>query len=231
MNDPTLSDPRSKHPYTIRTQLRDRALIKSVVNALNEFMWFRGILQKLMGSLGHEGKSKRELLSVVHELEAQIRQATKRGSELRGLEYPPQNQSATRRVRKEAAANLASIQPPDGRITQANEIRARAEELTLNGLGDTPVLKRAQIERIIQAEFEISRDRAQSFATKAVRRLDPGNPLRRTHKVPIARRVNAAQIDEFRRLHEIGMQINDISKALGANARTIRIHLKKHQSG
>jgi hypothetical protein len=109
--------------------------------------------------------------------------------------------------------------------------RQRAEELVgvevPDGRGGWRVLTRAEIETALIVEFRIPRNSAQSAATKAVKRIDPDNASRRTHKTPVARRIDDTLRNEMQRLSREGIGVREIALRLGADEKTIRIHLRR----
>lgn len=94
-----------------------------------------------------------------------------------------------------------------------------------DGNGGLRVLKAAEIAEALVAQLGVSGDVARSATTKAVNALDPGNPARRTHKPPVARRVDAAIITTMQELWARGKTRKEIALEMGAHERTIKKHL------
>ena len=103
-----------------------------------------------------------------------------------------------------------------------------AEKLTRetvpDGKGGRRVRTRAEIEAALVKRLGIPRTVAQVASHRAVRKLDPDNPVRRTHKKPIARSLSEEQKALIRDLRKKGMNKKEIAEMLGANPRTIQRH-------
>jgi DNA-binding NarL/FixJ family response regulator len=112
--------------------------------------------------------------------------------------------------------------------------RQLAETLILAVIGQEDgtyrLLTRAEIEREVMARMRVSRNAAQSAATKAVTKLDPGNPARRTHKPRVAHRIDRALEDRMMALKTVdGMTNRRIAELLNANERTVGRHLSRRK--
>jgi integrase len=103
--------------------------------------------------------------------------------------------------------------------------RALAERLVSARKPDGGVYTRAEIEAEIVRQTGCTREIAQSAATKAVKRLDPDNPARRTHRRPVARRVDDGLIARMWELVGRGMSLAAIGREMGADPKTVRKHL------
>lgn len=118
---------------------------------------------------------------------------------------------------------------------QTSKLKSRqrllAERLVMSevpdGWGGKRVLTRAEIERQLIERLAISRNAAQSAASKAVSKLDPDNPARRTHKTPVARKVNAGLIAKMRGLATSGHTRRQIADIIGADVKTVGKYLNK----
>jgi DNA-binding CsgD family transcriptional regulator len=73
----------------------------------------------------------------------------------------------------------------------------------------------------------VPRNVAQSAASKACKRLDPDNPARRTHRVPVARAVDDTLRDRFRALAAAGLSAAAIARETGADRKTVSRHLRR----
>lgn len=100
-----------------------------------------------------------------------------------------------------------------------------------DGRGGQRVMTRAEIERQLKDEFQVSRDVAQSAATKMVKKFDPGNPDRRTHKIPVMLDTGTmAKITALAKEDHSAMQI---AEKIGASVESVRRWLRKerHSNG
>jgi hypothetical protein len=94
-----------------------------------------------------------------------------------------------------------------------------------DGNGGLRVLKAAEIADALIAQLGVSGNIARSATRKAINALDPGNPARRTHKPPVARRVDAAMIARMQELWAQGKTQKEIAVEIGAHERTVKKHL------
>jgi integrase len=95
-----------------------------------------------------------------------------------------------------------------------------------DGYGGERWLKRAEMEGLLIMTLGIPRDSAQSAATKAVERAAPDDASRRTHRKPIARRVNGELKNQMRCLRDLGKTQRAIADELGCDVKTVRTHLR-----
>lgn len=111
-------------------------------------------------------------------------------------------------------------------IESTKVIFARAAALVgeMNPLSDD-VYTRAEIEAILRSEFGITRDRAQSYSRRAIKKLDPDNPKRKTKNAGLGRRVSDAQREKMEQYYAQGLTITQIARKLGADVKTVSIHL------
>jgi hypothetical protein len=91
--------------------------------------------------------------------------------------------------------------------------------------GRLRVLRRAEMEKEIMRRLRVSRNVALSATSWAVRTHDPRNPHRRTHRPPVARKVDDGLRKKMRQLAANGLTQAQIAQRVRANVRTVRRHL------
>jgi integrase len=110
---------------------------------------------------------------------------------------------------------------PQRRLADAL-VRMRVDD----GYGGERWLKRAEMEALLIMTLGIPRGSALSATTKAVERAAPDDASRRTHRKPIARRVDGKLKDQMRYLRDLGKTQRAIADELGCDVKTVRAHLR-----
>jgi hypothetical protein len=129
---------------------------------------------------------------------------------------PPSSTTGPRRnPARELADQLVHAKRPDGR-------------------GGTRVWTRAEIEAEVRTRLNVSRMwrnprpmGAHPAPTTAHKNNDRDNPERRTHRAPVARAVDDAFRERMRDLAASGLGNTAIAREIGADPRTVRIHLRR----
>lgn len=134
-------------------------------------------------------------------------------------------ESAVRETSQFDLGDITAPTPDSSPTPLKRPHRALADQLVQARKSDGSVFTRAEIERHLIDKCGISRNAAQSAATKAVAKLDPNNPARRTRRRPIARRVDEDVRLRIRDLADSGMPRKEIAAQIGAHIRTVRRHL------
>jgi hypothetical protein len=105
--------------------------------------------------------------------------------------------------------------------------KALLAEQILDADGKERVLTRAEMEARVAEELGVSRNAAQSATSWAVRTYDADNEARRTHRVPVARKIGEDLRTKMRTLAAQGATRREIAQSVGANVRTISKHLRR----
>jgi DNA-binding NarL/FixJ family response regulator len=206
-----------KPNYSVRTELTFRPLVKRLVKQLNVDPQFRDSVLDLL-----DGKSAQKRLDALSQEMVQLRAAIE--AILSGVSSRTERPVDKARV-LEAPQLLLPGHPPSRQAQVGEKLKSEARK-TADWLVVNTKMTRAQIEQELQKRHGIDRDRAQAIASRAVNMLDPGNPARRTHKVPIARRVTRWTKRKMRALVKKGWQKNEVAQKLGCDPRTVQEHTR-----
>ena len=129
---------------------------------------------------------------------------------------------------------MSNLEGGDGRgnrkpFEQLSPQRRLAEQLVAGGGigpdGRPRLFSRAEIERELIRRLGVTRNQAQSAASKAVRSIDPDNPVRITRRYGAGSRIQQDTVAAMADLRRQGATNGQIAAALGINRRTVYKHL------
>jgi hypothetical protein len=134
------------------------------------------------------------------------------------------NQEALRpEQRPQPRSQRQAPSPGEQKYCEARLLAERLVKWSMPGPnGTVKVMTTAEIERHVAVTLKVSRNSALSAATKAVKRLDPDNPARRSHKPPVARAVTPETVAHMRNLRAQGFKLTEVARIIGCDVRTVR---------
>jgi hypothetical protein len=220
------------HFQSCFARVRSRAGLKAIAekHGIDRNLEFRDLRRTAVVHLGRAGCTVPEIAAITgHSLT--VTQAILEDYLPRDSEMAAAAMKKLKRYRDRHCARPPDAPPSSTTGPRRNPARELADQLVHakrpDGRGGTRVWTRAEIEAEVRTRLNVSRNVAQSAATKAVQKNDRDNPERRTHRAPVARAVDDAFRERMRDLAASGLGNTAIAREIGADPRTVRIHLRR----
>lgn len=216
-------------PYTVRIERKNRETLKDLAKAMNQVPGTAAELRRWLDGIRPSPSMRKSLLRRHERVLLRVSILERR---VEHLEVRMAQRVAQVKLPK-TDESIPLPEPDDTAVSRQGpeSIRRAAEELVSSINPETgDVYTRAEIEATLIRLFGISRNKAQSHSRRAVSKLDPENPKRRTHKMGIGRRVTDAQKREMSELYQKGLTLREVARRMNADERTVSIHLGRRKT-